>query len=62
VDPELQSLVMLMTAPHPLHRPSASDCIHGHSILLTPQEIQLKEQLEKIRALEQQLKLLSEQR
>jgi hypothetical protein len=62
VDNELQNLVTLMISPHPTHRPSAFDCIHSYTVLMTPPEIQLKEQLEKIRSLEQQLRLLSEQR
>lgn len=62
VDTDLRNLVTLLTSPHPPHRPSAFDCIHSHTVLMTPQEIQLKEQMEKISSLEQQLKLLSEQR
>ncbi len=54
----LLDILTHMTASDPLSRPSALMCIQSYTVLMSPQEKQLKEQIEKIKLLEKQLELL----
>jgi serine/threonine protein kinase len=58
-EPDLIDLITTLCASNPEARPSASHCIHTYTILMTSQEIQLKEQLDKIRELERRLKMFT---
>jgi hypothetical protein len=61
MDSPLIDLIAAMSSPDPEARPSASYCIHNYTVLMTAQEIQLKEQLDKIRELERRLKIFTEE-
>lgn len=61
IDSPLIDLIAALSSPDPEARPSASYCIHNYTVLMTAQEIQLKEQLDKIRELERRLKIFTEE-
>ena len=62
IETSLINIVTIMTSTDPSHRPTAKECIESYTELMTENERQLKQQLDKIKMLEQKLKYYENER
>lgn len=62
IETSLMNMITSMTSPDPTNRPTAKKLIESNIELMTENEVQLYQQLQKIKMLEQQLKMYENER